>query len=108
MKNNTICGCSWCGKETVKAYQLKDKSYLCLTCAVKHYNSVNTRMENHIKLIRQGLYKKRDKLDKFKQMECKHENTVSTGYSVGFGENMKHIWKCPDCNKTIYKKEWSL
>ena len=107
MDNNT-CKCAWCDKETVKAYQLKSKRYLCLECAVKHFNSVNTRMEEHIKKIRAGLNNKREKLSKFKEMECKHENAFPTGYCVGMGDNMRFIWRCPDCGKTIYKKEWSL
>ena len=108
--NNTIntCKCEWCGKETVKAYKLKRSGYLYLECSVKHFNSVNNRMEEHIKKIRAGLNKKREKLSKFKELECNHENAFDTEYCVGRGDNMRFIWRCPDCGKTIYKKEWNL
>ena len=102
--DNRLCKCNWCDKETVKVYQLRDRSYLCLECAITHYNSVNTQMENHIKTIRVGLDKKRVKLLKFKEMECKHENAIDTKYCVGIGDSLRNIWRCPDCGKTIYKK----
>ena len=97
------CQCGWCKKETPKVYKLPDGDYLCFECATKHYNSVNERMKERIEEIKAELNKKGDKLNKLKEEVCKHENAYNTEYGVGFGENLKEIWRCPDCNKTIYK-----
>lgn len=102
MKNRTV-KCNWCDKDTKNVYQLKDKSWLCLECATKHYNFVKDKMEKHIKTIEVGLDKKKEKLYKFKQAECIHENAINTKYCVGMGDNVKTIWQCPDCGKIIYK-----
>lgn len=102
------CYCGWCKKETKKVYQLKDRRWLCLECATKHYDCINEKMENYIETIRVSLNKKKDKLYEFKQAECKHENAIDTGYCVGMGDNCRYIWRCNDCGKTIYKKGFTL
>lgn len=94
--------CGWCGEETKPIYRLKDGRFLCVVCAEKHYNYVVNKMEQHIQEVKNGLNKKSKKLTELKQAMCKHENAFDTDYVTGFGENMKYIWKCPDCGKTIY------
>jgi DNA-directed RNA polymerase subunit RPC12/RpoP len=100
---NKVYYCGWCKAETSPTYKLKDGKYLCLDCATKHYNHVEKKMENHIQTIRNGLNKKKQKLAKFKEEMCKHENAFDTGYGVG-RVNMKSIWRCPDCGKILYKE----
>lgn len=104
MKNRTY-KCGWCSAETKPVYQLKDRKYLCLECAEKHYNYVNNKMEKHIQEIRNGLSKKRKKISDLKMAMCNHENMFDTGYCVGKGNKIKFIWKCPDCNKTFYRDD---
>jgi hypothetical protein len=101
--NKRIHCCGWCKAETSPTYKLKDGKYLCLECATKHYNCIEKKMKDHIQNIRNGLNKKKIKLSKFKEEMCKHENAFDTGYCVGV-KNVKSIWRCPDCGKTIYKE----
>lgn len=100
--NSRTIKCGWCSKDTLRVYRLKDGKYLCLECATKHYNCVNEKMLKHIETIKNGLHKKEQKLKLLQQASCKHESAFNTGYSVGTN-NVKEIWRCPNCEKTIYK-----
>lgn len=99
--------CGWCKAETQQIYKLKDGKFLCLECATKHYDCVEKKMEDYIDQIKNGLKKKRNKLQRFKEAMCKHENAINTNYYVGINPS-KYIWRCPDCGKTIYKEEFNI
>lgn len=105
---NNQTKCVWCGASTTKTYYLKrDRRYLCLDCAKKHYAVVEKKMNRHIEEVKYGLQKKREKLQQFIYDSCDHSDFTRTGYCVGKGDKMKEICNCNVCGKQLYK-EWSI
>lgn len=106
---NKHCKCGWCNIDTKRIYQLKDGRFLCLACASKHFECVNTKMQKHIQEIQSGLKKKKEKIQRLIEATCEHKNQYNTGYVTGNGEGtIKEIWNCPDCHKRLYMSSTHL
>lgn len=90
--------CKKCNLETNSEYYIKDiKGILCPKCA-----------KEYVKITKIRLQKRIDELDKSLEgldlVDCKHENTISTGFiKIMNGRQMKEF-KC-ECGKLIYREK---
>jgi len=98
----SLINCAWCGNNTIKYYKIKPKHYLCVTCAQKHYDIVENKVNTQIANMLKGLDKRKNKIKQFTYELCTHTDINRSGYCFKNGAEMRELCTCNTCGKQFY------